>query len=172
MPRRFTRRRNSLALRPVNSNKNVVYLESSIGTSRVDNRLVTTVDSPTLADLDAVQRGCSIKAIYISIDMCGLAGTGVLQTCTAYLMKNPGNNLTSPTPRTEGGSNEKKFIFKTWNYMTMRNQDGNPPYHWEGWIKIPKRYQRFGADDNLIITTASTTAAGHLSLMALYKWYF
>ncbi len=104
--------------------------------------------------------------------MCGLAGTGVLQTCTAFMMKNPGNNLTSPTPRTEGSSNEKKFIFKTWNYMTMRNQDGNPPYHWEGWIKIPKRYQRFGADDNLIITTACTTAAAHFSVMALYKWYF
>ncbi len=87
-------------------------------------------------------------------------------------MKNPGNNLTSPTPRTEGSSNEKKFIFKTWNYMTMRNQDGNPPYHWEGWVKIPKRYQRFGADDNLIITTACTNAAAHFSCMALYKWYF
>lgn len=172
MPRRNFRRRNALALRPVNSNKNIVYLESSIGTSRVDNRLVTTVDSATLADLDGVTRGSAIKAIYISLDMCGLAATGVLQTCTAYLIKNVGANLTTPTPRTEGSSNEKRWIIKTWNYMTMRNQDGNPPYHWEGWIKIPKRYQRCGADDQWIITTACTTAAAHFSVMALYKWYF
>ncbi len=171
MPRYRTRRNRGLALRPVNSNKNIVYLESSIGVARTDNRLVTTVDNATLADLDSVSRGSSVKAIYLSLDMCGLAGTGVLQTCTAYLMKNPGGSLTTPTPRTEGSSNEKKFIIKTWNYMTMRNQDGNPPYHWEGWVKIPKRYHRMGADDQWIITTACTTAAAHFSVMALYKWY-
>jgi len=87
-------------------------------------------------------------------------------------MKNPGANLTMPSPIGQGNSNEKKFVFKTWRYMAMRNQDGNPPYHWEGWVKIPKRYQRMGTDDLIeigIITNAA--GSGHASVQAIYKWY-
>ncbi len=163
--------RRALSLRPVDSIKNVRYLEASIGTTAVNTVIINAVDTPTTATTNDVQRGCTVKAVWISLDICGLAATGVLQTTTCYLMKNPGANLTPPTPRTEGSSNEKKFIFKTWNYMTMRNQDGNPPYHWEGWVKIPKRYQRFGTNDQLQLVFACTTAAGHLSLLSIYKWF-
>ncbi len=165
----FSRR--AASLRPVVSNKNVRYLEDSIGVALGQKVLVNTVDSATLAATGDVQRGCSVKAVWISLDFCGLAATGVLQSTTVFLMKNPGQNLTVPLPRTEDSSNEKKFIFKTWNQMTMRNQDGNPPYHWEGWVKIPKRYQRFGAADTLLLAYACTTAAGHISIETIYKWY-
>ncbi len=165
-------RNRGLALRPVNSNKNVFYVETSIGTTIVTSAIANAVDAASLATTSEVTRGCSIKSIWISLDFCRLAATGVQQTCTVYLMKNPGNNLTPPNPRSEGSSNEKKFIIKTWNYMTMRNQDGNPPFHWEGWIKIPQRFQRMGASDEWEISSICTTAAGHLSLQAIYKWYF
>ncbi len=168
--RRGGNRRSSLG-NIVNSTKNVVYIEDAIGTTKTNQILINAVDAATLASSIEVTRGCNIKAVWVSLDFCGLAATGVLQSTTVYLMKNPGANLTTPTPRSEGTSNEKKFIFKTWNQMTMRNQDGNPPYHWEGWIKIPKRYQRFGAADQLVMTFVCTTAAGHFSVMALYKWY-
>ncbi len=163
--------RRALALRPVDSIKNVRYLEASTGVTAQNTVMANAVDTPTTATTNDVKRGCTIKAIWISLDICGLAATGVLQTTSCYMMKNPGANLTPPTPRTEGSSNEKKFIFKTWNYMTMRNQDGNPPYHWEGWVKIPRRYQRMGTNDQIQLVFATTTAAGHLSLLSLYKWY-
>ncbi len=163
--------RRSLALRPIDSMKNVLYTEASTGTTKGEIILVNTVDTPLTSSVVDIQRGATIKAIWLSIDVCGLAATGVLQSTRFYLIKNPGNNLTTPSPGTEGTSNEKKFIFKTWNAMTMRNQDGNVPYHWEGWIKIPKRYQRFGTNDLLQLVTIVTTAAGHLSLNTIYKWY-
>ncbi len=165
------RKRRGFNLRPVNSIKNVRYLESSTGTTKVDLTLINTVDNPETTASADVATGCNIKTVWISLDFCGLAATGVLQSTTVYLFKNPGSNLTTPIPRTEGTSNEKKFVFKTWNQMTMRNQDGNPPYHWEGWVPIPKRYQRFGTNDLLQMVAATTTAAGHLSVVALFKWY-
>jgi len=59
-----------------------------------------------------------------------------------------------------------------WRAMIMRNQDGNVPYHWEGWIKIPKRYQRMGTDDKWTISIACSAAVtGHASGMFIYKWY-
>jgi len=151
--------------------KNARYLESSTGTTIVNLTLANAVDSATLAASADVEKGCTINNVWISLDFCGLAATGVLQSTTVYLIKNPGANLTPPNPRSEGTSNEKKFIFKTWNQMTMKNQDGNPPYHWEGWVKIPKQYRRFGAADQLQMSAITTTAAGHLSVLALYKWY-
>jgi len=88
------------------------------------------------------------------------------------MMKNPGDNLVLPAPESVGTSNEKKFVFKQWKYMIMRNQDGNMPFHWEGWIKIPKRYQRMGTDDTLILGAECTTAlTGHWSAQCIYKWY-
>ncbi len=106
------------------------------------------------------------------VDGCGLGGTGVLNDLDFYLIKNPGDNLTEPAPISVGTSNEKKFVFRQWHFMIMRNQDGNTPFHWEGWIRIPKRYQRFGTDDTLQLVHACTSGlTGHLSLMCIYKWY-
>ncbi len=89
-----------------------------------------------------------------------------------YLLKNPGANLTPPGVFAVGTSNEKKFVIKQWTYMAMRNQDGNPPYHWEGWIKIPKRYQRMGTDDIWQIVSGINSETGHMYLNAIYKEYF
>ncbi len=169
--RRGYRRRGGFNLRPVNSTKNTVYTEASTGTTAGTLALTNAVDTPVVTNAQHVERSCSIKAIWLSIDVCGLAATGVLQTTSWYLMHNPGNNLSPPDPRSEGQSNEKKFIFKTWNAMTMRNQDGNVPYHWEGWVKIPKKMQRQGQDDKFLIRHITTTAAGHISIFSTYKWY-
>ena len=54
----------------------------------------------------------------------------------------------------------------------MRNQDGNVPYHWEGWIRIPKRYQRMGTDDIWQLTYQCTSAlTGLISVEFIYKWF-
>ncbi len=167
----YSRRRGSRLGSIVNSTKNIVYNEDSIGTAITTVIFANAVDSAALASTPDVERSCQIKNVWISLDFCGLAASGVQQTTRVYLIKNEGANLTPPTPGTEGSSNEKKFIFKEWEQMTMRNQDGNPPYHWEGWVKIPKRYQRMGANDNLSMSYACTNAAGHLSSQIIYKWY-
>ncbi len=132
--------------------------------------MAKAVNSPVSTVSTDVSNGCIIKAIYIDFNVCGLAATGVLQRTLLYLMKNPGDNLTEPNPFSVGSSNEKKFIIRQWNFMTMRNQDGNPPDHFAGWIKIPKRYQRMGTDDTWQLVHKTDTAAGHFSGMFIYKW--
>ncbi len=169
--RRASSNRRGLNLRPVDSMKNVKEIAQSIGTTAINDILIQVVDTPVTTASNQVQRGAVVKAIYLIFDVCGLAGTGVRQITNLYLMKNPGANLTAPGVFTVGTSNEKKFVFRQWSFMTMRNQDGNPPFHWEGWIKIPKRYQRMGTDDLLHLTFGCDTAAGHLSGQCIYKWY-
>ncbi len=109
--------------------------------------------------------------MWIALDFCGLAATGVLQVTGAYLFKNTGANLTPPSPFAVGTSNEKRWVIKEWSAMTMRNQDGNVPYHWEGWVKIPKTHQRMATDDTWSIHLITDTAAGHFDVKFIYKWY-
>ncbi len=159
-------------MRPIiNSIKNVQDITASTGTTQADVLIAKAVNSPVATVKSDVSQGCVIKAVWCSFDVCGLAATGVLMRTFIYLIKNPGDNLTPPGADSVGSSNEKKFIFRQWQFMTMRNQDGNPPNHWEGWIPIPKRYQRFGTDDTLRLGFKTSTSVGHLSCQFIYKWY-
>ncbi len=139
----------------------------------VQNKIIAkAVNSPSNTVDNDCHRGGHIKAIWVSIDFCGLAASGAIQNTLCYMMKNPGANLTPPGNFAIGTSNEKKFVFKVWEAMTMRNQDGNPPYHWEGWVKIPKLYQRMGTDDTILIALGVTTGTGHVSFNCIYKEQF
>ncbi len=159
-------------MRPIiNSIKNTVDLTSSTGTTTTTKTIAVAKATPVNTAQSEVINGCVIKAVWVSFDVCGLAATGVLQRTALYLIKNPGTNLTNPGCFVVGTSNEKKFVFRQWQFMTMRNQDGNPPNHWEGWIRIPKRYQRMGTDDGLHIVFETDAAAGHFSSQFIYKWY-
>ncbi len=159
-------------MRPViNSIKNSAVSAASSGTTIAAIEIANAVSSPDNTVVTQVENGCSIRAIWISLDFCGLAGTGVRQSTGVYLFKNPGSNLTPPSPFSVGVSNEKNYVIKEWSQMTMRNQDGNPPYHWEGWIKIPKSRQRMATDDTWTIQFITDTAAGHMLVKWVYKWF-
>ncbi len=161
-----------MSLNVVRSIKNVHISSTGITSTNTEVNLAKAVTAPSPTVTNDVAHGCIIKAIWISLDVCGLAGTGILNTFDSMLMKNPGANLTPPSAGAVGSSNEKKFVFKQWHAMIMRNQDGNVPYHWEGWIKIPKRYHRFGTDDTLVYVIKCTSGVtGHQTIQALYKWY-
>ncbi len=166
-------RRRNFGPRPViTSIKNQMTFQTGITDVPVDILLAKAVTTPSPTVATDVSHGCIIKAIFLSFDFCGTLGSGTLNSGTAYLAKNPGDNLSLPSPESVGGSNEKKFVIRMWRAMIMRNQDGNVPYHWEGWIKIPRRYHRMGTDDTwrfLVETSASGT--GHAQIMAIYKWY-
>ncbi len=155
----------------INSIKNVVDDKDSTGTTTLTMNIALAKISPSNLNPTEVSIGSIIKAVWVSLDVCGLAATGVLQKTGIYILKNEGANLTPPNPFAVGSSNEKKFIFKQWQFMTMRNQDGNNPNHWEGWIKIPRKFQRMGTDDVLTMAFATDTAAGHISSQYIYKWY-
>ncbi len=167
--RQFSRK---LRLVTINSEKHVVDGTFTTSTTNQQKILAKAVTAPSNTVDNDCHRGGTIKAIWLSLDFCGLAASGVIQNTVVYIMKNPGDNLTEPGVFAVGTSNEKKFVFKMWSQMTMRNQDGNPPYHWEGWIKIPKRYQRMGTDDTITLNLGCNAGTGHLFVNAIYKEYF
>ncbi len=158
----------------VDSNKNVVSFFDAFTTGVNNIRdIAEAQDSATLAVADDVERGCIIKAIWMELWIWSttIVADGVTSGFDAYIMKNPGNNLTPPLPGTTGTSNEKKFIFKTWKGLTSTRSQGAPPYSWKGWIKIPKRYQRMGANDKILLNFTATGANALACQNYIYKWY-
>lgn len=166
-------RRRQSNLRPVNSIKNIFGFAGGITGTNVEVILAKAVNAPASASGPTeLNHGSTINSIWLVIDVCGLGGTGVINTFEGYLIKNPGANLTLPSTSSTGTSNEKKFIIKSWFGMIMRNQDGNSPLHWEGWIKIPRIYRRMGTDDTWVFVGKCTSAlTGHMSIRAIYKWF-
>ncbi len=156
----------------INSEKHVVNNAVAIDTTVQPKLIAKAVTAPSNTVTTDCHRGGHIKAIWLSLDFCGLAATLVNQRISIYLIKNPGDNLTEPGNFAVGSSNEKKFVVKQWTAMTMLNSDGNPPYHWEGWIKLPKRYHRMGTDDTWQLVFGANTATGHGWFQAIYKEYF
>ncbi len=161
-----------LRLVTINSEKHIVDQIIAVTTTTQNAIIAKAVTAPSNTVDTDVHRGGTIKAIWLSLDICGLNASGGMQKTGVYLMKNPGANLTPPGTFAVGTSNEKKFVVKMWTAMTMRNQDGNPPYHWEGWIKIPKRYQRMGTDDTWVLVYGTDVGTGHGYHQVIYKEYF
>ncbi len=171
MPGRYyTRKRRMGPI--VNSIKNVVTVAGSLTSANSTILVAKAVNSPVSTVATDVSQGSIIKAVWISLDVCGTLAGGVANSFTGMFFKNPGDNLTEPAPASVGTSNEKKFAFKMWRAMIMATTDGNVPYHWEGWVRVPKRYQRMGTDDTLKVILAATAAGTGLhSSMYIYKWY-
>ncbi len=171
----YGRRGGSTLGRIIDSNTNHLSLldASPDGTTSV-RTIANTVDSATLAVQADVERGCIIKAVWIEFwaQATAVVTTGTTNQFEAYLFKNPGSNLTPPTPGTQGTSNEKKFIMHSWKGLVGPRIEGYQAYEQRGrWFKIPKRYQRFGANDLLQLIFVFNGVAGLLCQHYVYKWY-
>ncbi len=161
-----------LRLVTINSIKHVVDFVEALTPTNTVSLVAKAGNDPSSTVTTDCHNGSTIKAIWLSLDFCGTGTSGANQRTVVYLFKSPGDNLIPPGALSVGSSNEKKFIVKMWSQMTMRNQDGNPPYHWEGWVKIPKRYQRMGTDDTWELVSGNNTETGHLFCNSIYKEYF
>ncbi len=152
--------------------KNFVSIDSLLDGTQRSFVIAEAQDTATLAVAADVIKSCKIFRIWYEIDMCELAVSGAQNNFDGYFMKNPGQNLIPPAPNNYGVSNEKKFIFKSMHAMIMRNQDGNDVIRFRGWLKVPKGYQRMGANDTIIFVVNNTaTLTGHISVRFIYKYY-
>ncbi len=175
MPGRFFGRRNfSRGNRLgsiVDSIKNEVNtVDAVVASTNLIKLLVLAKDTPVTATASHVKRGSKVFRIWVEFWYYGLSAGNTNDIFDAYIMKNPGANLTPPNPGTVGTSNEKKFVFKTWKGLGGNKSLGGVPYTWKGWIKIPKLYQRMGTDDKIELVVRSATT-GNFCMTAIYKWF-
>ncbi len=145
------RRRNQMALRPINRIKHVVDLQATVAKNTdVPQLIALATDTPTLAATSSVETGCKINGFYLRIEIASNdpVDLGVVPNAYIYLWKNPGGNLTTLTPNAVGANDNKRFVIH--QEMTMfenKGQGSNARTIFNGVIAIPRGMRRMGPND-------------------------
>ncbi len=164
--------RRSRGFRPIiNSIKNQPnFVDGVVAATNLTRTIALAVATPDNLVSTQCENGCKIFRFYFEWWYYGLSTGNTNDIVDAYIIKNPGTNLTVPNPGSVGTSNEKKFVFKTFKGLGGTKTTGGTPYHWRGWIKVPKQYQRMGTDDVIQFVVRSPTT-GNSCFHAVYKWF-
>ncbi len=166
MVARFNRMAN---LRPVNRIKHVVDFQGAIAAGAgLTINLISTVDTPTLADVDGVETGSKVNAIYLKVEVNATSSTA-LPNVYMYVAKNPGGNLTLPEANVVGSNDNKKFVIHQEMVMLQQQDNSNPRTLFNGVISIPRGYRRNGPNDLLVLRMHTPGTAVQLCIQCHYK---
>ncbi len=163
------RRRSGNNIRPVHRIKHVIDQQSALAAgTQLDASLVTTVDAPVLASTDQVETGCTINGIFLVVEVLATS-SAALPNIYLQIFKNPGGNLTIPTPNTVGANDNKKYVIHQEMVMLQRQTGSNPRTLFKGVIVIPKVYRRFAINDTLVISTLAPGVTTEVCFQCHYK---
>ncbi len=110
------------------------------------------VDAPVLGTVTDVVTGSKVYGVYLKVVTASndAIDLGVVPRVYMMVWKNPGDNLTAPTITSVGSSDNKRFVLhQEMNMIENKGQGSNKTVVFDGVIKIPKGYSRFGPQDVL-----------------------
>ncbi len=158
-----------MALRPINSVKNIVdgvFLGVTAG-QNTDVTLAETINDYTGANPKDVPIGAKVSSVYLFVQMIS-DGTGIANH-DWYIMRNP-SGVALPAPGGTGGSVSRKFILHEEKGIPGNNSDGAYPLTFKGVIRIPRGRQRMGEGDQLRIRMSSPDGYS-ACVKCIYKFY-
>ncbi len=165
--------RRAIRLRPVHSIKHVVDSSATVPiNTNTPVTLVKAVDNPIFGNTEEVATASIVKAIYLRVEVASnqVMSAGAIPNVYIAILKDPGADLTLPSPNAIGVYDLRKFIIHQEMVMIENiGQGGNPRVLFQGVIKIPRRYQRFGQNDVLRMLYLSPAMATALCLQCIYK---
>ncbi len=157
------------SIRPVHRIKHVVDIQGGqVAGTQTSNTVVVAVDAPVLATPKQVETACTINAIYLKVEAYATS-TAALANFYMIIFKNPGGNLTTPGCNTVGSDDNKKYVIHQEMVMMEKNTTGNPRTVFNGVIKIPRGYRRFGINDLLDVAVLSPGVSSDYCIECIYK---
>ncbi len=163
--------RRQMALRPVNRIKHVI--DTSATPAEGADTLVPLIlakDAPVITTPKQVITGSKIYGIYLKVEVAvKTVNASAISNVYMIISKNPGGNLTIPAPNNVGVDDNKKFVIHQEMVMMQNATAGNPRVLFNGVIKIPKNYQRFGPNDELNLNILAPSNAIIFCVQSHYK---
>ncbi len=161
-------RSRGLALRPVNSNKEVIDTTLlAVGAAVVTTTILAQSINDYVGTVGTCPLGAVIKGLYLFVQILPTAGTANVDW---FLMKSP-NAIVPPIPGAVGGNVARKFILHEEKGLPGNAADGAYPATFKGVIKIPKSRQRMAEGDTIRILVRGADVY-NACIKAIYKWYF
>ncbi len=170
MPRFRSR---GMGLRPVQRIKHVVDQNATLAkatTLIID--IVSAADAPVIANTTEVITGAKVFGIYLKATIASNDPIDVGAIPNVYLAvrKNPSGLLGVQLINSIGDEDDKKFVIhQEMSMIENKGQGSNATVLFNGVIKIPKGYQRFGPGDKLQVLWFSPALDVAVCLQAHYK---
>jgi len=157
------------SMRPIHRIKHVVDIQQA-GVLAVPNivNVALAVDAPVLANTTEVETGSTVNAIYLRVEAYAQTAAALSNFYLA-VFKNPGGNLALPNINVIGTSDNKKYVIHQEMVMLQQVVNGNPRTVFNGVIRIPKGYRRFGPNDELEVQTFSPGVNTFQCIQCIYK---
>ncbi len=165
----FRSRNRGMGLRPVNRIKHVVDIQDAlvVGT-QVNKNLIIADDAPVLSQSAQVMTGSVVNAIYLKVEAVATS-SAELGNMYMAIVKNPGGNLGALAPNAVGVDDDKRFVIHQEMIMFQKQTGSNPRTLFNGVIKLPRGYRRFGPNDILQINLLSPGVTVDYCLQCHYK---
>ncbi len=168
----MVRFRRAMALRPVQRIKHITDQSATLtANTSLTLAVVIAKDVTATSAEEEVILGSTVHGIYLKAIVASnqVTEAGAIPNVYMIVMKNPGNNLTTPVPNAVGGSDVKKYVIHQEMAMLENQVSGNPTTIFSGVIAIPRGYKRFGVNDRLTVTFFSPALDISLCIQAIYK---
>ncbi len=156
-------------MRPVQSLKHIVDKQNALGAGVQGSEfLVIASDAPVLANSADVQTGSTVGSIYLNVQVSP-STQAALANVYFVLYKNPGGSIGNITPNAAGISDNKRFIIHQEMRMMSGSTNEVPTTMFNGVIKLPRSYKRFGYNDLLTIRLVAPGVDFEYCIQAIYK---
>ncbi len=163
------RKFNRMALRPINRIKHVVDIQNAIAAAATNTEnLIITTDTPTLANTKGVETGSKVNGIYLKVEAYATS-SAALANFYIIIVKNPGGNITNPSPNSVGSNDNKRFVIHQEMVMFQKVTPSNPRTVFNGVIAIPRGYRRFAPNDELNLILESPGVSADYCIQCHYK---
>ncbi len=164
---RFNR---GMALRPINSVKNIVdgtFL--GVAAAAITNIDLAVTVNAYAGGVNEVPIGAKISSIYLFVQ--GISGDSGVANFDWYIAKCPNDVLAAlPTPGATGGTTQRKYILHEEKGIPGNALDGAYPLTFKGVIKIPKGRQRMAEGDRIRVRLRSADIYNSC-VKCIYKFY-
>ncbi len=165
-------RHQGMGLRPVQRIKHVVDFSATLAAgTQLGVNLIKARDAPVIANTAEVITGAKVHGVYLKVEVASneAQDVGAIPNVYMAIFKNPGAALSAPAISAVGSDDNKRFIIHQEMIMLDNKLGGNPRILFNGVIKIPKGYSRFGPNDNLQVLIVAPALNIALCFQCHYK---
>ncbi len=162
-------------LHPVKSYKHVVDVATAtVLAVQSLVPVITATDNPALAAVTAVETASTVSSIYVRAEVFATNAFAGIPRVYMAVYKNAADRLGFPGIADVGDDERKRFIFHQEMTMVGNGADGTfPRTMFQGVIKIPPRFKRFGQDDVLYLIfshgAGETSGITNVCIQCIYK---
>ncbi len=169
----FSRRNNRQFLRPINSIKHVIDVQTgSALATKSDVPLIKCVINPDLTtDTSVVEAGCRINSIYLNVQIIG-TDDSALSNIYMILYKNPQGDIPTasiPNANSQGASEFRRQIFHSEMRMMASNAAAIPITMFNGVIRIPKVFRTMRQGDIIELQFFTPGTTSEICVQCIYK---